>query len=174
MCDIKNPVKVDKFEAAFIAKYGSVYESSPWVAKDAYAILKKDHADLQKITETMKLCVDMADLDKKMELLKLHPQLADRVAIGDGLTHESHSEQTGAGLTECTETEFALFGNLNEKYYSKFGFPFIIAVAGKSKSTILNIFQSRLSNSKSHEFNEAIFQVHLIAKHRLEELFHVS
>ena len=52
----------------------------------------------------------------------------------------------------------------------KFGFPFILAVKGKSKIEILNNFRKRINSEKQIEFKEAIRQVKKIASLRLEDL----
>ena len=52
----------------------------------------------------------------------------------------------------------------------KFGFPFIIAVKGKNKDEILNIFRQRITNNINLEFEEAKKQVKKIASFRLNEI----
>ena len=69
------------------------------------------------------------------------------------------------GLDQCTEEEFKEFGKLNDSY-KKFGFPFILAVKGKTKIEILNNFKKRISSDPETEFDEAIKQVKLIASLR--------
>ena len=62
------------------------------------------------------------------------------------------------------------FRNLNEHYHEKFGFPFIMAVKGKSKNEILDSFRQRVKNNFEVEFNEAKLQVKKIASLRLNEI----
>ena len=54
--------------------------------------------------------------------------------------------------------------------YKKFGFPFILAVKGKTKIEILNNFRKRISSNPEKEFNEAVNQVKQIAILRLKDL----
>ena len=54
--------------------------------------------------------------------------------------------------------------------YSKFGFPFIIAVKGKNKNEILDSFRQRVKNNFEVEFSEAKLQVKKIASFRLNEI----
>jgi len=166
-----NSTLSDKKRNAFILRFGSIYESSPWVAEEAFSFIGTEDVTLERISKTMRLTVDSVPTDKKLELLNLHPELADRVAIAGDLTDESRSEQTGAGLTDCSAEEFDTFQKLNECYRTKFGFPFIIAVTGLSRTEILSVFKDRINNSKTKEFAEAISQVHLIAEHRLKALY---
>ena len=60
---------------------------------------------------------------------------------------------------------------LNKEYKKKFNFPFIIAVKGKNKKEILNIFRQRIRNDINSEFEEAKKQVKKIANFRLSEIF---
>ena len=86
------------------------------------------------------------------------------------LTSNSWSEQSNAGLDQCSEEEFNEFKNLNKSYRQKYGFPFVIAVKGKNKIEILSEFRKRILNSVDEEFNEAIIQVGKIANLRLNEI----
>ena len=83
---------------------------------------------------------------------------------------DSNKEQSNAGLDKCTEAEFNEFKNLNTKYKNKFGFPFIIAVKGRSRKEILLNFKKRISCDKKIEYEEAIIQVKQIANLRIDEL----
>ena len=57
---------------------------------------------------------------------------------------------------------------LNASYKEKFGFPFIVAVAGYHRTEILEIFERRLGNQRDREIREALDQVHRIALIRLQ------
>ncbi len=96
----------------------------------------------------------------------MHPELA----IEKKLTSNSEAEQSKANLKECTPEEFNEFKKLNFDYKKKFNFPFIIAVKGRKKTEILNIFKKRINNSIDTEFQEAKNQVKKIAMFRLEEI----
>ncbi|MCG3056356.1 hypothetical protein KZ287_29755, partial [Escherichia coli] len=50
---------------------------------------------------------------------------------------------------------------------NRFGFPFIVAVRGKTKSTIYQSLIDRLQNDKKTEFTTALAEVYKIAYFRL-------
>ena len=102
------------------------------------------------------------------KILKDHPDLANKTKISV-LTPDSLKEQTGAGLDQCTEEEFNEFKKLNASY-KKFGFPFILAIKGKTRAEILNNFKKRIYSGPETEFDEAIKQVKQIASFRLNQL----
>jgi len=103
-----------------------------------------------------------------MALLRAHPDLAGKLAKSGELTAESTAEQAGAGIDQCTDEEFSEFTHLNNEYREKFNFPFILAVKGRHRTEILEVFRTRVSNEVAAEFREALNQVHQIAKLRLE------
>ena len=107
--------------------------------------------------------------EKQLKILNAHPELADKTKIGS-LTPDSQKEQSNAGLYQCSEDEFNEFRNLNDEYKKKFGFPFILAVKGRTKIEILNNFRQRVSSDANTEFNQTIKQVKQIASLRLKEL----
>jgi len=112
--------------------------------------------------------------DRKLALLNAHPDLAGRLALRGELTADSTAEQASAGLDRCTPEEFARFTELNDAYKARFGFPFILAVKGRSRADILEAFETRLSNGPEEEFATALAQVERITwlgEHR-DELVH--
>jgi 2-oxo-4-hydroxy-4-carboxy-5-ureidoimidazoline decarboxylase len=86
------------------------------------------------------------------------------------LTTHSTSEQKGAGLDRLTDAEFNEFHRLNDGYQGRFGFPFILAVRGHDKHSILAAFRTRLQNNAGEEVTEALRQIALIARFRLDDL----
>jgi urate oxidase len=52
---------------------------------------------------------------------------------------------------------------------SRFGFPFIFAVKGRSKDDVLESFAARISNDRDTEFATALGEIERIAKLRLDD-----
>ena len=98
------------------------------------------------------------------------PDLAGKAALAGELTAESTSEQKGAGLDRLDAEEFAKFHRLNDAYKAKFDFPFILAVRGHDKHSILAAFETRLLNDAESERAEALRQIARIAGFRLADL----
>jgi OHCU decarboxylase len=96
--------------------------------------------------------------------------LAGKLAMRGELTEESTSEQASADLGNCTAEEYEAFQSLNDRYKEKFGFPFILAVRGYHRTEILEIFKQRVDNDAEIEFDEALTQIHRIARLRLNEI----
>ena len=150
---------------AFIARYGAIYEDSPWVAEAVW-----EAGDLGDIAAAMRAAVDTAPEAARMELARAHPDLAGRAALAGELTKASSAEQAGAGLDRCSPEELTEFHALNTAYKQKFGFPFIVAVTGLTRHDILEQFRRRLENDATTELATAFEQIHKIARLRLEAL----
>lgn len=158
-------------EADFIARFGGVFEHSAWIAQRAYDAHEIPHAlSAEWLHHVLSGAFRAAEDDEKMNVLRAHPDLAGKLAIAGNLTEESLHEQTGAGLDRLTEAEFDRFTDLNTRYHSKFGFPFIIAVKGLTKNEILHAFENRIHNSRQVEFETACHEVEKIARHRLNAM----
>ncbi len=158
--------------AAFLDRFGGVYENSPWIAERVFDRGPSASDDgAESLHAAMRDIVAGAGRVAQLALLRAHPDLAGRLAVAGELTADSKSEQAGAGLDQCSDAEFNAFGDLNGQYTAKFGFPFIIAVRGLGRRDILDAFRRRIDNAPDEEFATALEQVHRIAMLRLADLF---
>jgi OHCU decarboxylase len=153
----------------FIARFAGIYEHSAWVAEEA-APLVADSGDMDVIATVMADCVDNAATEKQLELIRAHPDLAGKAQVAGELTVESTSEQSSAGLDQCSADEYEMFQTLNTAYHDKFGFPFVMAVRNSSRAEILEAFASRLANDPDTEFETALAEIHTIARLRLQAM----
>jgi len=159
--------KINKLpKSEFIKVFANIFENAIWIAEKLYN--QKPFDNFEELSSKMLNIFETATKEKQLKILNAHPDLASKTKI-NLLTPDSLKEQTSVGLDQCTEEEFNEFGKLNDSY-KKFGFPFILAVKGKTKIEILNNFKKRISSDPETEFDEAIKQVKLIASLRLEEL----
>lgn len=156
-------------ELQFVRRYGGIYEHSPWVAELA-APLVDDSADVDVIARVMADCVDNASRDRQLALIRAHPDLAGKAAVAGELGKDSEGEQASAGLDQCSAEEYARFQALNTAYRRKFGFPFVMAVRNSTREQILAAFESRLENDYDEEFENALVEIHNIARMRLVAL----
>ena len=151
-------------QASFVDTLGSVYETSPWVAEQAWSDHPFDSVDA--VHESMKRIVENASREQKLELLREHPDLGEQTEMTDA----SREEQASAGLDQLSRNQYEAFQQLNETYREKFEFPFIMAVKGASPDAIQERMESRVDNSVAEEFQTALDEVHEIARLRLNEL----
>ena len=159
--------KINKLsQSEFIKVFANIFENAGWIAEELYK--QKPFGDFQELSSKMMNIFDMSSKEKKLKILNDHPNLGDKTRISS-LTQDSLKEQKTVGLDQCTKEEFSELKKLND-IYKKFGFPFILAVKGKSKIEILNNFRKRINSEPQIEFEEATKQVKKIASLRLEDL----
>ena len=152
-------------EARFVAAFGAIFEHSPWVAKGAWEA--GPFETLEALHDAMMGVCRAAPRERRLALIRAHPDLAGKAAIAGAMTAESTDEQAGAGLDRLTSGEYVRFRDLNESYKAKFGFPFVLAVKGHDKRSILQAYAERVGNSEEAEFDRAIEEIGKIAWFRL-------
>lgn len=152
----------------FVAALGGIFEHSAWVAERAYDA--RPFASLDALHDAMVHAVRNAPETMQLALIRAHPELAGKAAVRGELTADSTKEQVGAGLSQCSPEEFARLTALNAAYNAKHGFPFVLAVKGYDRASVLREFARRVENDGSIEFEEALAQIARIARFRLEAL----
>ena len=157
--------------AAFVARFGGVFEHSPWIAAAAFdAGLPKGPLTAERLHASMIAALRAGTPAQQRALIAAHPDLAGRLAQAGRLTAASMQEQASAGLGLLSDAERARFTELNEAYKAKFGLPFILAVKNRTKAEILAAFERRLENDADAEFATALAEIEKIALLRLKEL----
>lgn len=154
--------------AAFERQLGHVFEHAPWIARRAAS--RRPFASRNAAHRAMLETIAAASQEEQIELLRGHPDLAGKAAIAGDLTADSRREQAGAGLDRLTPAEYERFHDLNRRYKEKFGFPFILAVKGKTKRDIFAAFAERIDRQPEVELSEALTQVGRIGGFRLADV----
>jgi OHCU decarboxylase len=163
------PSRMDREE--FVEKFGGVFEHSPWVAERAFKLeLGPAHDSAGGLHNALCRVFRSATETERLGVLKAHPDLAGKLAAAKRLTPESSKEQASAGLDALTDAERELFSKLNSAYVANFGFPFIMAVKGRTKDEILATFEERIGNDRAAEFATACREVERIALLRLADI----
>ncbi|MFC6488336.1 allantoinase PuuE [Nitratireductor sp. GCM10026969] len=163
------PSRMD--EAAFVERFGGIFEHSAWIAERAFRLeLGPAHDSAAGLHNALSRAFRSASGEERLGVLKAHPDLAGKLEGARRLTPESTREQASAGLDALTDEERARFTDLNTRYVQKFGFPFIIAVKDHTKNGILKAFETRIENSREEEFATACAEVERIAYLRLKDM----
>ena len=153
----------------FVEKFGGIYEHSPWVAEQSESVVGAS-TDIDEIARVMADCVDNASEQQQLALIRAHPDLAGKAQIAGELTVDSTTEQSRAGLDQCTPEEYLRFQDMNQAYHLRFGFPFVMAVRNSTRAQILDAFEQRLGNDREIEFETALAEIHKIARLRLDAM----
>jgi OHCU decarboxylase len=165
----ERPSKMSK--ERFLEQFGGVFEHSHWIAERTFnKELAPANDSASGLHAALSAIFRNARDDERLGVLNAHPDLAGKLAAAKQLTQESTHEQASAGLDQLSDSERANFTALNKAYVDKFGFPFIIAVKGLSKSDIVSAFEQRINHSRDQEFTTACRQVERIALLRLKDM----
>jgi 2-oxo-4-hydroxy-4-carboxy--5-ureidoimidazoline (OHCU) decarboxylase len=102
--------------------------------------------------------VSRLDEADKVEALAAHPAIGQR----SGLSERSAAEQ-GSDSDPVVLSELAY---LNQVYEEKFGFRFVVFVAGRPKAEILEVLRDRIANTREQELDVGCRELVAIAKDR--------
>jgi 2-oxo-4-hydroxy-4-carboxy-5-ureidoimidazoline decarboxylase len=153
-------------EDGFVAAVGSVFENSPWIARDAWG--SRPFASVDELHAAMMAVITGATSEQVLTFLNAHPELAGREAQHNELTRNSAAEQANAGLGSLTRDELDELTALNRRYRTTHGFPFILAVAGHDVSSVLGAMRDRQARDTGDEIAAALDQIGLITRRRLD------
>lgn len=114
--------------------------------------------------ETIWFSLDEGDW---LEAFACHPRIGEKkVATTDYLAH-SKSEQATAQQSLDEVADALLIGN--REYEAKFGFLYIVFASGRTAPELLAVLQSRLTNTRAAELQEAARQQLRITNLRLRK-----
>jgi OHCU decarboxylase len=154
-------------QAAFVERFGPLFEHSPWVAEAAFR--DRPFADREELYEALVAAMYAAPMERKLALIRAHPDLAGKAAIEGTLTDSSTREQASAGLDRLTPDEYDAFTSTNTAYRERFGFPFVVCAREHTKESILRVASERLANTEDEEIRVALEEIAKIARLRLED-----
>lgn len=153
----------------FTARFGGVFENSPWVARDAWQ--RRPFDSLDALFRSMSDAVRDAAEEQQLSLIRAHPELAGREAARGGLTADSSSEQARLGFLSLDRSHLEQMGELNRTYRQRFGIPCIVALTlHASRASVMAEMQRRLGNTAQAEIAAALEQINHIARGRLEKI----
>jgi 2-oxo-4-hydroxy-4-carboxy--5-ureidoimidazoline (OHCU) decarboxylase len=114
-----------------------------------------------------RIALEMPD-DEQVDLLDAHPRIgADPAAVSP----LSYREQGYDRAPAQADAEIARrLHELNDAYEARFGFRFVIFVAGRPRSAIIPILEEALEASRDRELRRGLLDVVSIAEDRLRTL----
>jgi OHCU decarboxylase len=154
-------------QTEFVRALDGIFEHTAWVAERAHT-----GAPFQSrlhLLDALRAVVYEASLAEQMALILAHPRLGARPQQRATLTAASASEQRRAGLAACSDAEYAVLRRLNDAYFERYAFPFILAVRGYDPRAIIANIEVRLHSEIPFERSAALLEIGLIASYRLAE-----
>ena len=154
--------------AAFVARFGGVFEHSPWVAGRAWE--RRPFRDRAALLAAMAACVREAGAEEQTALIRAHPDLVGRAAR-EGTAGGGVGVRTGGrGAGPARPGAGRVVRGTQPAYQERFGFPFIICVRANRRQAIMDGFATRLRNSPRTREAAALAEIEKIAAFRLADL----
>ncbi|MGB3294580.1 MAG: 2-oxo-4-hydroxy-4-carboxy-5-ureidoimidazoline decarboxylase [Phormidesmis sp.] len=151
-------------QAEFVSLFGAVFEETPEIAEQAWAA--RPFADVADLHGAMVAVVEQMRLDEQLALIRAHPELGSKAKMADA----SVQEQASTGLDRLSPELYERLQALNATYQEKFGFPFVMAVKGRSRDSIFAALEARLKNERVDEIARSLHEITQIARFRLDDL----
>jgi 2-oxo-4-hydroxy-4-carboxy--5-ureidoimidazoline (OHCU) decarboxylase len=111
------------------------------------------------------IALSMPEADQ-IELLNSHPRIGAAPTTVSALSYREQGYDRDPGTAELQER----LDRLNEEYEARFGFRFVIFVAGRPRAEIADIMESRLDADRAEEKQRALTDVVAIARDRALKL----
>jgi OHCU decarboxylase len=153
---------------AFVARFGGVFEDSPWIAQRAFD--RGPFGSAGELHRAMVAVVQEAAPEERLALIRAHPELAGKAAIAGELGPESTREQAAAGLDRLTPGQHAELVALTAAYRERFGFPFVVCAREHTADSIIAAARERLAHDPDAEERTALAEIAKIAALRLADL----
>lgn len=149
--------------------FRNVIENWPQAATQIASL--RPFSDTNQLVQRFESYLGSLDDASKEKILQLHPDLAGKLASDEKLTVESAQEQASAGLQSISNEQRQQLNEMNEKYKTKYGFPFVICVRETNKiEAILRGITIRLQNGREDELNTGINEVKKICRLRIGQI----
>ncbi len=106
--------------------------------------------------------------EERIELIDGHPRIG---ADPDTVSATSFREQGYDRLPDTADAALAArLARLNDAYEERFGFRFVVYVAGRPRSEIADFLESRIDADREAELDRALNDVFAIARDRLVKM----
>ena len=145
---------------AFIDAMAQLFEPAPRFAA-RLASERPFSSDSQLLEAAARIARALPEADQ-VELVNAHPRVG---AIPSGLSAQSRRE-TGAPEQNADEE----LASLNAAYEARFGFRYLVFVAGRSRADLIPGFRSALHRKRNEELRRAVRDTLAIAADRLQRL----
>jgi 2-oxo-4-hydroxy-4-carboxy-5-ureidoimidazoline decarboxylase len=157
-----NEVSVPAFREAVAMLFEPAPRFAAWLAA-----ARPFAADEDMLKAAARIAHRMAD-EEKVELINAHPRLGAR----DRLSEASRREQDASDDVPDAGPDpvAAELAELNAAYEARFGFRYLVYVAGRERAALLPEFRAALNRGRADEMRRALDDTLAIAANRLHYL----
>eukprot|EP01104_Vermistella_antarctica_P004384 TRINITY_DN14840_c0_g1_i1.p1 TRINITY_DN14840_c0_g1~~TRINITY_DN14840_c0_g1_i1.p1 ORF type:complete len:172 (-),score=36.87 TRINITY_DN14840_c0_g1_i1:13-528(-) len=156
-------------QGEFEASVNHLFETAPPLSAGLYG--KRPFDSYEHLIDTAREVSAGLSADDKIEVINSHPAIGLKPT--EQMSALSFAEQgldKEASLDPNMVTQtYERLQELNQEYEKKFGFRFVVFVAGRPKHALLPVFEERLQNPREQEVQTALEAMFLIARDRLKK-----
>ncbi|KAI8379805.1 Oxo-4-hydroxy-4-carboxy-5-ureidoimidazoline decarboxylase [Radiomyces spectabilis] len=155
----------------FLEAVNTLFETAPPLADRLLAARPFDSYE-QLIDTAEKICLgDELTQQEKLDVINAHPRIGENKAnlSAMSLKEQGYDKRQGE-VSEEDQKVNARLAELNKEYEAKYGFKFVVFVAGRPRSEIIPVIEQRIaSNNPEQEMKTGITDMMLIARDRLKK-----
>ncbi|MEP6693586.1 MAG: 2-oxo-4-hydroxy-4-carboxy-5-ureidoimidazoline decarboxylase [Chloroflexota bacterium] len=139
-------------------RLAAVFERAPGLAA---ALRYADEGTPRSIVAKARVALDRMSDEERVAVLNAHPRIgADPTSLS---LHSRREQGAAADDATCRELD-----ELNDAYEKKFGFRFVVFVAGRPKAEIVPVLRARLASVREDELRTGLEEFLAISLDRLE------
>ncbi|RUS15939.1 Oxo-4-hydroxy-4-carboxy-5-ureidoimidazoline decarboxylase [Endogone sp. FLAS-F59071] len=155
---------------SFFSAVNTLFETAPPLADRLYAARPfASYAHLIDYSQALVLGDDL-NRDEKIEIINAHPRIGENPAKLSALSLKEQGYEERTILPEEREVNETL-ARLNEAYEMRYGFKFVVFVAGRSRTEIIKVVEQRLTtDDPQDELITGLTDMMSIARDRLRKL----
>ena len=150
--DALNDASVTSFSESVALLFEPARRFAAW-----FAAARPFESDAELLAAATRIAHHMSETDQ-LELVNAHPRLGAR----DRLSQASQREQGATGDSVDAELD-----RLNAAYEARFGFHYLVYVAGRPRAELLPEFRAALTHTRETELRRALDDTLAIAADRL-------
>jgi 2-oxo-4-hydroxy-4-carboxy-5-ureidoimidazoline decarboxylase len=143
---------------AITGRLAAVFERAPGLAA---ALRNADEDTPRSIIAKARGALERMTEPERIAVLDAHPRIG-----ADPASLSLHSRREQGEATD--DATLRLLAELNDAYEKKFGFRFVVFVAGRPKEEIVPVLRARLANTREAELRAGLEEFLAISLDRLE------
>jgi 2-oxo-4-hydroxy-4-carboxy-5-ureidoimidazoline decarboxylase len=148
--------------SAFAGALAPLFEGAPrFLARLAAA---RPFADAAEMFDVARAVAREMPEDEQVELLAAHPRLGADPKTVSTLSHAEQGYDDDAPEPDAWVAEELTA--LQEAYEDRFGFRFVVFVAGRSREELLDVLRERIGSTRDEELDTGISELVAIAQDR--------
>jgi OHCU decarboxylase len=153
---------------AFAAALSSLFEGAPRFLRRV-AEARPFETDAELLAAAHEVAISMPE-EERIELIEAHPRIGADAGTVSALSFDEQGYEEEAAEGAETARAYAELAMLNEIYEARFGFRYVVFVAGRSKAEIVPLLEHALRNDRDAELRRAVDDAIDIAADRLARL----